>query len=218
MQVEKHDCVGHVQKRMGSRLRKKKKEGCYNASMKKRISLGGKGRLTEAVIDSLQNYYGKAIRGNVHDVNKMNKAVWAIYYHTISTDSKPQHSYCPTGTESWCKYNQEAVKGKESEYRHKHPLPMDAAVFKDLADPKLLERCLLGATHNQNEALHHLIWGLCSKAEFHSKETVQLCTAMAVSLWNRGGDSVLETMKNMDIEPGAFTINYINRLEANHGQ
>lgn len=47
---------------------------------------------------------------------------------------------------------------------------------------------------------------------------MQLCTAMAVALWNRGGDSVLQTMKNMDIEPGAFTINYVNCLEANHGK
>ena len=88
------------------------------------------------------------------------------------------------------------------------------------------EHCLLGATQNQNEALHHLIWGFCSKVEFHSKETVQLCTAMAVLLWNRGGESVLRPwrtdspplLKNMDIEPGAFTINYVNCLEANHAQ
>lgn len=41
---------------------------------------------------------------------------------------------------------------------------------------------------------------------------------MAVALWNRGGDSVLQTMRNMDIEPGMFTINYVNHLDANHGQ
>lgn len=163
MQIEKHDCVGHVQKRMGSRLRKKK-EGCYSELKKKVVGLGGKGRLTEAVMDSLQTYYGKAIRENVRDVKKMNEAVWAIYYHTISTDKKPQHSHCQNGKESRCKYNREVAKGKEDGFRHKHPLPMDVAkaiypVFKDLADPKLLERCLLGATQNQIEELHHLIWG-----------------------------------------------------------
>lgn len=221
VEIEKHDCVGHVQKRMGSRLRKKKKEGCYSDSKKKIVGLGGKGRLTEAVLDSLQHYYGKAIRENVHDVHKMKEAVWAIYFHTISTDEKPQHSYCPKGEESWCKYNQAVAKGNEKEFKHKRPLPMDVAkaiypVFEDLADPKLLERCLLGATQNQNEALHHLIRSFCAKVEFHSSETVQLCTAMAVALWNRGGDSVLQTMKNMDIEPGVFTVNYVSCLDANH--
>lgn len=75
-------------------------------------------KTSAAYMEWQEDYYGKAIRGNIHDVTKMNKAVWAIYYHTISTNSKPQHSYCPMGTESWCTYNQEAAKGKEEEYRH----------------------------------------------------------------------------------------------------
>ena len=54
--------------------------------LKKRLSgqiledgktIGGRGRLTKDVIESLQNYYGKAIRGNVGDVTKMMKAVQA---------------------------------------------------------------------------------------------------------------------------------------------
>ena len=45
--VEKLECVGHVKKRVGSRLRtlKKKEKG-----------LGGKGKLTKKKIDKLQNY------------------------------------------------------------------------------------------------------------------------------------------------------------------
>lgn len=220
--IEKQDCVGHVQKRMGSRLRKKKKEGYYSKEKKKVIGLGGKGRLTEAVMDSLQNYYGNAIRKNVGDIGKMKDAVWAIYYHSISTDQEPKHQHCPIGKDSWCKYNRAVAEGKEREFSHKRPLPEDVAqaifpVFVDLADPKLLERCQLGATQNQNEALHHLIWGFCSKAIFQSLETVQLCVAIAVSLWNRGADSITQTIKNMGVEPGAFTMTYLNRLDVDHG-
>ena len=60
---------GHVQKRIGSRLRKLK-------SSNKGLKLGdgkglaGKGSLTDAKIDLLQNYYGLAIRENLHDVDK----------------------------------------------------------------------------------------------------------------------------------------------------
>ena len=63
-------------------------------------------------MDSMQNYYGNAIRRNVQDIEKMKNAVWAIYYHSISTDKKPQHQHCPTGKESWCKYNRAVAEDK----------------------------------------------------------------------------------------------------------
>ena len=69
---------------------------------------------------------------------------------------------------------------------HKKAIPEDVdkaihSVFMDLADPNLPERCLLGATQNRNEALHHTLWILCSKAELQSKATIELssCCNMA---------------------------------------
>lgn len=63
--VEKLECVGHVQKRMGSRLRKLKTQfGKRKLSDDKTI--GGRGRLTNAVINEIQIYYGLAIRRNCH--------------------------------------------------------------------------------------------------------------------------------------------------------
>lgn len=52
--VEKKVCIGHVQKRFGTALRKLKREN---------PGLGGKGKLTDGTIDKLQNYYGIAIQG-----------------------------------------------------------------------------------------------------------------------------------------------------------
>ena len=46
IEVQKKECVGHVQKRVGTRLRELKKE-----------VKGLKGKLTEKVIDRLQNFY-----------------------------------------------------------------------------------------------------------------------------------------------------------------
>ncbi|GFW74250.1 uncharacterized protein TNCV_2524541 [Trichonephila clavipes] len=58
--IQKIECVGHVQKRMGTRLRKLKL--VYS---KKKLSdgktIGGKGRLTDSLIDKLAHYYGNAI-------------------------------------------------------------------------------------------------------------------------------------------------------------
>ena len=61
--VEKKECVGHVQKRMGTRLRGLKKEwGREKLSDGKTI--GGEGRLSASTIDQLTVYYGMAIRDN----------------------------------------------------------------------------------------------------------------------------------------------------------
>ncbi|GFX93154.1 uncharacterized protein TNCV_4760331 [Trichonephila clavipes] len=72
--IEKIECVGHVQKQMGSRLRKLK--ALWG---KKKLShgktIGGKGRLTDAIISKLTTFYGNAIRANSHNVNEMRQAV-----------------------------------------------------------------------------------------------------------------------------------------------
>lgn len=81
--IEKLECVGHWRKRMGAGL-----ENC--GDMKGKILSGGlkiagkKGRLTDAVIDSLQNYYGLAIRRNTNDLEKMKKDVWATFFPKAS--------------------------------------------------------------------------------------------------------------------------------------
>ena len=59
----KRECVGHIQKRLGTRLRKLRNE--YKG---KRLDDGkqitGKGRLTDKCINTMQNYFGIAIRQN----------------------------------------------------------------------------------------------------------------------------------------------------------
>lgn len=99
----------HIQKRLGTRLRnlKASKKGIKLSDGK---VLGGKGRLTDVEIDNLQRYYrpSLAIRKNTTDVETMHNAVWATYYHRLSTDTNPQHDKCPTDVDSWCKYNKES--------------------------------------------------------------------------------------------------------------
>ena len=62
--VKKLDCIGHVQKRLGTALRELKKK--TKGKLKDRKSVGRKGhRLSDKTIDKLQEYYGKAVRCNV---------------------------------------------------------------------------------------------------------------------------------------------------------
>ena len=67
--VKKLDCIGHIQKRMGTALRKLK-ETHRGERLSDGKTIGGKGRLTDQLINTLQNYYGDAIRRNKGDVAK----------------------------------------------------------------------------------------------------------------------------------------------------
>ncbi|GFS85899.1 uncharacterized protein TNCV_1219091 [Trichonephila clavipes] len=93
-EVEKLECVGHVQKRMGTRLRNilKMSKGIKLSDGK---NISGRGRLTLKEVDSIQHYYGLAIRKNLSSVEDMKRAIWTIYFHKLSTEDNPQHALCP---------------------------------------------------------------------------------------------------------------------------
>ncbi|GFS68131.1 uncharacterized protein TNCV_438901 [Trichonephila clavipes] len=143
--IQKIECVGHVQKRMGTRLRKLKL--VYS---KKKLSdgktIGGKGRLTDSLIDKLAHYYSNAIRCNSTSVKEMRKAIWAVWGHSCSTDDEPMHWFCPTNPNTWCKYNA-AINNNLQNYKHKPSVAKAVrdvikSVFADLSHPALLKKCL----------------------------------------------------------------------------
>ncbi|GFW70433.1 uncharacterized protein TNCV_4915531 [Trichonephila clavipes] len=72
--IQKLECGGHVLKRMGTRLGKLKLVYGKN-KLSHCKSIGGKGRLTDSLIDKLAHYYGKAIRCNSTSVKEMWKAI-----------------------------------------------------------------------------------------------------------------------------------------------
>ena len=185
IEITKHECVGHIQKRLGTQLRTRKKSGKRDKDGKA-VRFGGKGRLTDKVIDALQVFYGGAIRNHKNDLQGMEQAIWAVYYHSVSTDLQPQHNHCPTGDQSWCKF-QRAIALSEQPPHHTHKIPLDLAeyvkpVFTRLSDHALLEKCLLGATQNQNESFNNLVWGRCPKTEFCSPTTVQIAVNFLLTM------------------------------------
>ncbi|GFY17035.1 uncharacterized protein TNCV_1088111 [Trichonephila clavipes] len=106
--VEKLECIGHVMKRMGTRLRRLKTK-MRGQKLSDGKPLCGRNRLTEAEIDRLQAYYGLAIRRNLSSVKDMQQAIWAIFLHKLSTDEKPQHGFCPSDTDTWCKFKKSRI-------------------------------------------------------------------------------------------------------------
>lgn len=192
--VKKVECVGHIQKRMGTRLRKVKKDK----------KLGDTGKLTDRLIKELTIYYGLAIRRNKDSVEDMKKEILSTYYHKISTDDEPRHEYCP---QSWCWYQARAHAEDpeiEAALEYDPPLHPDVAeaiypVYKELSKDDLLNRCLGGYTQNSNESLNALIWKFAPKHLHSGKDTVEIAAFIGASMYNEGYSAILWMMADLGI-------------------
>ena len=89
--VEKKDCIGHIQKRMGAALRELVSRH-RGEKLSDGMTIGGTGHLTAMLMNSLQNYYGDVIRKNAGDLDGMMKGVHATLLHCNSTDATPHHN------------------------------------------------------------------------------------------------------------------------------
>ena len=212
--VSKIDCVGHVQKRLGTRLRNLvKKEKFADGSR-----LGGKGKLTKARIDSMQNYFGQAIRLHSHDLDGMQTAVKAILYHSVDNENREeQHQYCPKGKDSWCKFQKDKVNGTNT-YKSDNCLSANflsklKPTFDDLSSTDLLSRCLDGYTQNTNESLHGMIWSRCPKTKSFGMQQVQFAVSSAVCEFNSGAKFHTSLLELMDVPPGTYTTLYCAELD-----
>ena len=210
--IEKLDCVNHVTKRMGTALRNLVEK---QKSMKQPI--GGRGKLTEERIKQLTNYYGRAIKDNKGDLHKMEQAVWASFFHTLSTDEDPHHLRCPAGKDSWCRFRR-AEANNQPPPEHKHSLPRHiiehlTPVYKRLGDPQLLKRCLPGKTQNSNEAFHSLVWRACPKERWAGRRTVEAAVALSCQRYNKGSSAIVDTLAELDLIAGQETVVYVQRAD-----
>ena len=118
--------------------------------------LGGKGRLTDAKIDTLQIYFGIALRQNVGDIDKMIFACKASMFHVAG-----YHDNCSKNQNSWCQHQQDRLNGTNS-YKDKSGLPLDVRatillVYSDLCKRENLSKCLHGRSQNRNESFNGMI-------------------------------------------------------------
>lgn len=213
VQIEKLECIGHVQKRVGARLRRLKNQ---HKKLSDGKTLSGRGRLTDSEIDLIQTYYGLAIRRNTGDSEKMKRAIWAIYFHKLSTDDSPQHGLCPTDAGTWCGYNKALLTNET--YSHKHSLPksvMEAIkpIFRDLSDDRLLQKCTHGKTQNPNESLNHVIWSRIPKDVFVGLRTLKLGVFDAALTFNEGAFARAIVLKELSIDPGKNTVSALRKID-----
>ena len=211
--IEKLECVGHVQKRMGTRLRKLKADN-RGKKLADGKTLGGKGRLTDVQIDQITTYYGNAIRANKHNLEGMRKAIWAIYFHKKSCDKDAVHNFCG----EWCSYRKAEKEGELASYKHKNNLPIAVMevirpIFKDLIDTSLLKKCLDGYTQNANESLNSNIWKLCPKNKNHGLRVAKIAVAIATSIYNDGAQAYAQMLEQLDLECSAHTARFLKKKD-----
>ena len=206
--VEKLECVGHVQKRVGNRLR----------NLKKNVKgLGGRGQLTNNLIDRIQNYYGIAVRSNVGNLQGMKKGVLASLFHVASSSKENYHSaYCPAGEKSWCKFQQDKALGTHT-YKPGCGLPLTVLkhvkpIFNELSQDTLLQKCLHGKTQNQNESFNSLIWERLPKSRYVSLTQLKFGSYDAVAHFNIGMKSSLLIYEMMQMVPGRYTTKQCSNL------
>ena len=97
LEIKSLECVGHYQKGIGTRLRNLKS---------KEKGLRGRGGLTDATTDHLQNFGGVAVRQNKENLEKMKSSLSTSLFHVASNKDNDFHfAHCPAGPDSWCKFN-----------------------------------------------------------------------------------------------------------------
>ncbi|GFU23175.1 uncharacterized protein LOC101238613 [Trichonephila clavipes] len=137
--VTKLECIVHVQKRVGGWLRQLKKTT---------KGLGGKNKLTDKLIDRIQNYYGIAIRSNVGNLQKMMSSVIAAFFHCVSGKNNSLLGQCPEESESWCRYQRAKAAGsplKEIEQGLPNKIINQIKpTYLKLCNETLLKKCLHG--------------------------------------------------------------------------
>ena len=223
----KLECIGHVQKRLGTRLRNLVKS--YKGT---KTPIGGRGKLTESIINSMQNYYGLAIRNNTTSLYAMKKAVGSVLNHCTAfpDENLSRHGMCPRDKDTWCKYQLSKLNGNSSYKSSKVNIPVSIhnllkPTFKDLSDDTLLSKCLHGETQNTNEAFNGVVWSRCPKRVFINKRTFEIGINSAVLHYNDGEKGLLEVLSYFGLS-GSITVhnsakrdkNRISRMKRKSGQ
>lgn len=215
IEIKKLECIGHVEKRMGTRLRNLKAQ---HRKLSDGKTLGGKNRLTDTAIQKIQIYYGLAIKRNVESVSAMHQAVWALYFHVSSSNEEPKHQLCPDTDDTWCKFRKAQKEGTVYDHNCHFHLPKIIMneikyIFRDLSDKKLLEKCIRGKTQNPNESLNNVIWTVLPKRVFVGIESLHFGVYEAITRFNDGNRNKIQLFEEMKFIPGSHMMDAMRKLD-----
>ena len=215
-EIIKKECVGHVQKCLGTRLRTLRTT-LKGKILSDRKKISGRGKLTDKVINTMQNYYGMAIHQYTNDLFAMRKSVIATLMHNTNfDDAETRHQYCPKSIDSWCKYQKDILTGEKT-YKDHVKLPQrkkkekscnkerSRTNFQRFKLEALLSKCLDdGLTQNNNKLLNAFIWKKCPKNVYVSRNIIEIGVALAVLEFNNGTQGIKKVSENAGLHFGKF--------------
>ena len=145
----------------------------------------------------------------------MKQDISAIFRHRLSTDENPNHSLCPDGVDTWCKY-----KKNPSQYKHSNPLPKAVAVyikpiFDRLSKDELLSRCADGYTQNAAESFNNLLWHFCPKNTFVGMVPLNICKSFSVIVYNEGYQKLQDLFPKLGLNVAELTVKTFEQRDHN---
>ena len=221
--VKKFEWLGHYQKRVGNRLRKlrQRTKGLGGKAKAKTLlhttadgkvrkeTLKTRGKLTDVPIDRLQNYFGIALRSGATTVADLRNRLMASFFHLASSEGNEYHAYCPATKDSWCQFKRDEIKGTNL---CKPGKGFEAEIIKhvkleyvELTDEAELSKCLHGQTQNANESFNALIWERAPKSRYCSLSKLKMCVYDAISYFNYGAQSIIDTLMLLHVDAGFYT-------------
>ncbi|GFU70371.1 uncharacterized protein TNCV_2916341 [Trichonephila clavipes] len=154
--IQKIECVGYVQKRMGTRLRK------LILVYSKRNYLMCKGN-AESHLGCVWGHSCSTDDEPMHWFCPTNPNTWCKYNAAINNNLQ-NYKHKP----SVAKDVRDVIK----------------PVFADLSHPALLKKCLGGKTQNPNESLNSLIWKFCPKTIGSRLQIAEIAANLETSVFN----------------------------------
>ena len=191
--------VGHVQKRLGSRLRTLKKKNGENTHEGWKTNWGTN-RLTDETMNKMQCYFGQTIRDNTDSIYLMKKGYGQysgivqkkIKMHQVLVISFAQ------GDDTWCRYWKAANSGTLQNY-------VEKPIFVDLSKDDLLLKRVHGLTQNNNESTNKVIRKRVPKDIHVGWEALEMGVASAVINYNNGLNGLSDVYNELSMEVGSYT-------------
>ena len=70
-------------------------------------------------------------------------------------------------------------------------------VFRDLANPQFLHKCLEGYTQNPNQSFNNLTWWYCPKRKNQGLTTANTAVSLATGVFNDGAKTYASVMREL---------------------
>ena len=170
--------------------------------------LSGKGKLTEKVINSLQNFYEIAIRQNSSNLYEMKKAVCAILFHCRDMKEKEVHyQFCPKGESSWCNYQGDKITGDKKYKAHLNiPKWIHVSSNQFLLSYDLIT-CYQNVSMDVGEIqaslyIHNIICVKLPQNVFVEKQTLEIGVFSPVIEFNEDCQGIHKVIEYMGLETG----------------